>query len=50
MSFVDVESRTVIEGFSPTDKAMILAALKTIYEGSAIGKTMIDRSSKKTEK
>ena len=35
MSFADVQSKTTLTGFSATDEATILAAMRTAYEGSA---------------
>lgn len=42
MTFANVEAKTTITGFTDTDKALILAAMKTAYEGSATAKTMFD--------
>ena len=43
MSFADVERKTNISGqFSASDKATILAAMRTAYEGSATAKAMFD--------
>jgi hypothetical protein len=42
MTFTDVEAKTTITGFSIPDKAIILTALKTAYEGSAVAKAMFD--------
>ncbi len=42
MSFIDVQSKTTITGFSAAGEATILAAMKTAYDGSAIAKAMFD--------
>ena len=47
MSFADFiklgQEKIKVDGFSDTDKATILEALKTVYEGSPTAKAMIDR-------
>lgn len=42
MSFADVQSKTTLTGFSATDEATILAAMRTAYEGSATARAMFD--------
>jgi hypothetical protein len=42
MSFTDVQNKTTITGFSDADKATILTAMQTAYEGSATAKAMFD--------
>ena len=42
MAFADVEAKTTINGFSDADKATILGAMRTAYNGSATAKKMFD--------
>ncbi|TLN00587.1 hypothetical protein FDZ73_18950, partial [bacterium] len=43
MSFVDVQHKTTITGFSSADEATILAAMRTAYEGSDYARVMMDK-------
>ena len=42
MTFSDVQSKTVISGFSAGDRTIILNALRTAYDTSSIAKAMFD--------